>query len=42
MWEKKLEDKHEQMRSSRQYDKLEQWVVDRAVKVVVLGTILGS
>ncbi len=42
MWVKMLDDKHEQMRSSRQYEKLEQWVVVRAVKVVVLGSILGS
>ena len=42
MWEKMLDDKHEQMRSSRQYDKLEQWVIDRAVKIVVLKTIVGS
>ena len=30
------------MRSSRQNDKLEQWVMQTAVKDVVLGSILGS
>ena len=30
------------MRSSRQNDKLEQWVMHRAVKDEVLGSILGS
>ena len=29
------------MRSSRQNDKLEQWVMHTAVKDVVLGSILG-
>ena len=36
------EDKHKQMRSSRQNDKLEQWVMHTAVKDEVLGSILGS
>ena len=30
------------MRSSRQNDKLEQWVMQTAVKDEVLGSILGS
>ena len=36
------EDKYKQMRSSRQNDKSEQWVMHRDVKDEVLGTILGS
>ena len=36
------EDKHKQMRNSRQNDKLEQWVMHTAVKDEVLGSILGS
>ena len=36
------ENKYKQMRSSRQNDKLEQWVMQTAVKDVVLGSILGS
>ena len=36
------EDKHQQMRNSRQNDKLEQWVMHTAVKDEVLGSILGS
>ncbi len=35
-------DKYKQMRSSRQNDKLEQWVMHRAVKDEVQGSILGS
>ena len=35
-------DKYKQMRSSRQIDKLEQWVMHWAVKDEVLGLILGS
>ena len=38
----KYVDKHKQIRSSRQNDKLEQWVMQTAVKDVVLGSILGS
>ena len=37
-----LVDKHKQGGSSRQNDKLEQWVMDSAVEVDVLGLILGS
>ena len=33
---------HKQVRSSRQNDKLEQWVMDNEVKVVVVGSILFS
>ena len=36
------EDKYKLMRRSSQNDKLEQWVMHRAVKDVVLGSILGS
>ena len=36
------EDKYKQIRSSRQIDKLEQWIMNRAVKDEVLGSILGS
>ena len=35
-------DKCKQMRSSWQYDKIEQWVMHRAVKDEVLGSTLGS
>ncbi len=35
------EDKNKEMRSRRQIDKLEQWVMHRAVKDEVLGSILG-
>ena len=34
-------DKYGQMRSSRQNDKLDQWVMHRAVKHDILGSILG-
>ncbi len=34
-----LVDKHKQERSFRQNDRLEQWEMDRAVKVEVLGSI---
>ena len=34
-------DNHKQMRNSRQNDKLEQWVIHRAVENDVLGPILG-
>ena len=34
--------KYKLMRRSSQNDKLEQWVMHRAVKDVVLGSILGS
>ena len=36
------EDKYKLMRRSSQNDKLEQWVMHRAVKDEVLGSILGS
>ena len=36
------EDKCKLMRRSSQNDKLEQWVMHRAVKDEVLGSILGS
>ena len=36
-----IEDKYNQMRSSRQIDKLEQWVTHSAVKDEVLRSILG-
>ena len=36
------EDKYKQMRWSRQKDKLEQWVMNWAVKNEVLGSILRS
>ena len=36
------EDKYKQMSCNRQNDKLEQWVMHRAVKDEVLGSILGS
>ena len=39
--ENKKEDKHKLMRRSSQNDKLEQWVMHRAVKDDVLGSILG-
>ena len=35
-------EKHKQVGSIRQNDKLEQWVMQRAVKDEVLGSILGS
>ncbi len=35
-------DKHNQVRSFRQNEMLEQWVMDRAAIVEVLGSILGS
>ena len=36
------EDKNKQMRRSRQKNKLKQWVMNWAVKVEVLGSILRS
>ena len=36
------EDKYKLMRRSSQNNKLEQWVMHRAVKDEVLGSILGS
>ena len=36
------QDNCKQMRRNMQNDKLEQWVMDRAVKDEVLGSILGS
>ncbi len=42
MCEKILIDKHKQERGIRQIDKLKQWVMNRAFKVEVLGSILGS
>ena len=36
-----IKDKYKQMRSSRQIDKLQQWVMHRVVKDEVLGSILG-
>ncbi len=38
MCEKILVDKHKQVRSIRQKEKLKQWVMERAVKVEVLGS----
>ena len=40
--EKMLFDNHKQVRSSRHNDRVEQWFMDRSVKVEVLGSILGS
>ena len=40
--ENKEVDKYEQMRSSRQNDKLEQWTLQRAVNNEVLGSIFSS
>ena len=40
--ENKQVDKYEQKRSSRQNDKLEQWMMHRAVNDEVLGSILSS
>ena len=42
MFEYIKEDKNKLMRSRRQIDKYEQWVMHRAVKDEVLGSILGS
>ncbi len=34
-------EKHKKIRRSRQNEKLKQWVMERAIKDVVLGSILG-
>ena len=39
--EKKLMEKHKQIRNSRQNDKLEQWIMHRTVEDDVLGSIVG-